>query len=200
QMEAVLQDLPVAAIKTGMIPSSACVEMVAEKLAEAGWRGRLVVDPVLSTSAGQPLMDRGTVEALKRHLLPLAGLVTPNIQEARQLAGRDLASWDLGRCLLDMGALAVLLTGGDGPDETVRDLLVTASERMEIRHRRLSSSSTHGTGCTLSAAIAARLARGDTLTAAVPHAADYVHQAIARARPLGRGSGPLHHFHRFWSA
>ncbi len=196
QIEAVLGDLGADAIKTGMLGDIAVVEAVCDALAAQPPRP-LVVDPVLRATAGQRLLTEPALALLKRRLLPLATLLTPNLPEAEALAG--MAIPDLGAmgqaaaALLTLGVPAVLLKGGHLPGETVVDLLATEEGVEEFAAPRLPGRHTHGTGCTLASAIAAGLAQGMALRAAVLRARAYVRAAIAAAPGLGAGHGPLNH-------
>jgi hydroxymethylpyrimidine/phosphomethylpyrimidine kinase len=193
QLGALLADAPPSAAKTGMLPSAAIVEAVA-----AAWRTQpalpLVVDPVLAASSGTRLSDAGAVAALIELLVPLAALVTPNAPEAEELTGlpvRDTGeAVAAARALLARGARAVLVKGGHVPGDEVTDVLVAAGRpdavaftRTRIPHGRR----VRGTGCALSAAIAARLALGDRLADAVCAAGDWVHEGIAGASASGAG-------------
>ena len=198
QLAAVLDDLPVAAAKTGMLGSEEVVEAVTEILGQRNV-GPLVIDPVLRSSSGTPLLDERGVTALRRTLLPLATLVTPNREEAAILAGGPGAGpRDRARQIAALGVGAVLITGGDTDEDPVLDLLYDGHGFQEITRPRVRTTSTHGTGCTLSAAITARLARGDVLAEAVAGACDFVRKSLESARAIGEGSGPLHHFHALW--
>jgi hydroxymethylpyrimidine/phosphomethylpyrimidine kinase len=196
QIRAVAGDIGVDAAKTGMLASAAIVEAVAEAVAETGI-APLVVDPVFMSKHGHPLLDDDAVEALRSVILPLATLVTPNLPEAAGLAGRRVATpHDMraaAEAILTMGAGAVLVKGGhlqDAPDAA--DLLVERSGRAEwLRAERIDTVHTHGTGCTLSSAIAARLALGDDLAAAVRAGKAFVTEAIRHALPIGQGIGPV---------
>lgn len=197
QIRAVAEDLPPAATKTGMLPTADIAEAAAAGIREHDLPN-LVVDPVMVATSGDRLIDASAVRTIVEHLLPLATLVTPNVPEAAWLTGHTIADADAmagaGRALLETGAAAALVKGGhlSGP-ETV-DILVTGTDTVSFRHPRLDSRHTHGTGCTLSAAVAAGLARGNTLTDAVRDALDFVHRAIDSAPGLGAGHGPLNHF------
>ncbi len=198
QMELVLTDIGADAIKTGMLGSARVVEAVAATVERLASGVPLVVDPVLVATDGAPLLDAAGRDALARRLLPLAALVTPNVPEAEQLTGLELHSVDdLGRAadrLLALGAGAVLLKGGHLGGDTVVDLLRTADgEERRYQSPRLSTTSTHGTGCTLASAVAAGIAEGWTLSDAVARAHDYVFQAIRAAPGYGSGRGPLDH-------
>ncbi len=197
QIEAVASDLPPAAVKTGMLATAPLVAAVADAI--SGHRfPHYVLDPVMVATSGDRLLDRDAEQAVAEMLMPLATLVTPNLDEARVLTGgavdtvRDMEA--AGRELLDRGAGGVLIKGGHGSEDTVTDLLVTAAGVRRFEHPRLDTSSTHGTGCTLSSAITAGLAHGRPLEPAVEHALEFVHRAIASAPGLGGGHGPLNHF------
>lgn len=180
QLEAVLEDFPVAAVKTGALGDAAVVRAVADVL-----RGRdlpLVVDPVLLAKSGDPLLAPEAVRVLLEDLLPLATLVTPNLPEARVLFGSpDSSAWPL------------LLKGGHAEGETVTDELRTPEAQLRLTAPRQHTRHTHGTGCTLSAAITAHLARGLALVDAVREAHAYVQAALRAAPGLGTGHGPLGH-------
>jgi hydroxymethylpyrimidine/phosphomethylpyrimidine kinase len=196
QIEAVLEDIPPAAVKTGMLASAALVEAVARVLAARRVRN-LVVDPVMVATSGDRLLDRDAVRAVKERLIPLATLVTPNGPEAEILTGIRIDGEEsaarAGTCLLEMGAKAALVKGGHGKGRWVFDVLTEKSGFSVFRNRRLRTRSTHGTGCTLSAAIVAGLARGCTPRIATMHAVGFVRLAMRDAPRLGRGHGPLNH-------
>jgi hydroxymethylpyrimidine/phosphomethylpyrimidine kinase len=195
QIETVLADIGADAVKTGMLGDATTIELVAELLAPA--RLPFVLDPVMVAKGGVRLLAADAVAALIRNLLPLATLVTPNVPEAEALTGMavsDLVAMQrAAEALLALGAPAVLLKGGHMPGETVTDLLVTPGGLETFQHPRLPTRHTHGTGCTLATAIAAGLAQGMALPAAVARARSYVQAAIATAPGLGAGSGPLNH-------
>ena len=192
QIEAVLDDFPVGAIKLGMLATPSIVRVVAQTLAA---RKRipipLVVDPVLVTTTGAPLASDDLAESLRRHLLPRADLVTPNLPEAERLTGlrirNDADRLRAARLLLADGARAVLLKGGHGSGKHVKDLLLTENEEHWFAHAR-EKGSHHGTGCTLSAAIAASLARGESLDTAVAAGIAFVRAAIVAGYRPGRGA------------
>ncbi len=198
QMAALAEDLPPHATKTGMLASPELVEAVASNIRRFEF-SRLVIDPVIVATSGDRLLSVEAERTLVEQLVPLATIVTPNLHEAAALTGHPVTTIDdmegAGRKLLDMGTQAVLIKGGhlEKSDEIV-DVLVTRADTRHFVHPRLESSSTHGTGCTLSAAITAELARGTHLASAVEHAIDFVHRAIEQAPPIGNGNGPLNHF------
>ena len=197
QLRAVLDDLPVGAVKTGMLGSSAVVAVVA-RWAAAGRLPQLVVDPVLHASTGRPLLDEGAVGAY-RDLLPHALVVTPNMREAATLTGSTVCDLDTmaeaGRALADSGVPVVVVKGGHLAGAAV-DVVVAGGEVSHLRHDRVETANDHGTGCTLSAALAAGLASGAAPLDALEAAKAYVTRAITGAAGwrLGSGHGPLDHF------
>jgi hydroxymethylpyrimidine/phosphomethylpyrimidine kinase len=197
QIDAVAADLRPAACKTGMLATRELVHTVAAALRDHALP-HYVLDPVMVATSGDRLLDEDAVDAVAHELMPLAALVTPNLDEAAILAGFAIDSVarmrDAARALCDAGARAALVKGGHLQDDVLVDVFFDGTELREFRRPRLRTRSTHGTGCTLSAAIAAGLARGAALDSAVEAALDYVHRAIAQAPRLGRGNGPLNHF------
>jgi hydroxymethylpyrimidine/phosphomethylpyrimidine kinase len=196
QIDAVVSDLRPEALKTGMLATAELVSTVATAIREHELV-RYVLDPVMVATSGDRLLAADAVTTLVRELLPLADVVTPNLHEAAILAARPVATVDdmrrAGARILELGASAVLLKGGHLEDEAV-DLLMDGREERIWRRPRIDTPHTHGTGCTLSAAIAAGLARGDDLGSAVDRAVRYVSRAIAAAPGLGHGHGPINHF------
>jgi hydroxymethylpyrimidine/phosphomethylpyrimidine kinase len=203
QLDAVVGDFDVAAAKTGMLVDRAIIDAVVDGLVAAFARRSfaVVVDPVLIAKSGHALLANDAVDTMLTRLIPLATLVTPNLPEAARLVGFDVVSHEdavrAGRALLARGARAALIKGGHGDGEVVVDVLVMPDGVVDVRSRRLQTRHTHGTGCTLSAAICARLAGGSPLEDAVRGAVAYVHTAIERAPGFGAGHGPLHHLHPF---
>jgi hydroxymethylpyrimidine/phosphomethylpyrimidine kinase len=201
QIDAVLGDLAVGAIKTGMLANAEIVAAVAGRLsATAGLP--LVVDPVMVATSGDVLLTDDAIEAVKRHLIPLARLITPNLPEAARLLGAEAAADDAqaaeqARALLALGCGAVLLKGGHGTGEAAVDILCDPAGTERLVRPRIATPHTHGTGCTLSAAIAALLAQGIALREAVVRAKDFVWQALEAGRALGvgHGSGPVDHLY-----
>jgi hydroxymethylpyrimidine/phosphomethylpyrimidine kinase len=201
QMEAVLSDLDIGAIKTGMLANTGIVETVARRLRE-GSRRPLVVDPVMVATSGDVLLEPEAIDAIKVRLAPLAVLITPNLAEAGRLldtkeAASEAEAADQARALLGLGCGAVLLKGGHGSGEDAVDILCDARGIERFARPRIDTPLTHGTGCTLSAAIAALLARGVALSEAVGRAKDYVWQAMQAGRTLGvgHGHGPVDHLY-----
>lgn len=197
QLDAVAEDFPIDAAKTGMLSSAIIIDVVVEGL-RAHRVPHLVVDPVMVAKSGDRLLREDAVDALRRQLLPLAEVVTPNLPEAETLTGIRVATTAdriaAARAILALGAKSVVIKGGHGDENPVLDLLVDAGGVQEFRAPRITGTSTHGTGCTFSAAIAAGLARGLGVAAAVGEARTYLSAAMAQAPPLGHGYGPLNHF------
>jgi hydroxymethylpyrimidine/phosphomethylpyrimidine kinase len=196
QLTALAEDLPPAALKTGMLAEAALVRLVAKAIRENGWQP-LVVDPVMVATSGQRLLTTEAEDVIRESLVPLAALVTPNLDEAAVLTGRvvhDVPTMErAGETLVQFGAAAALVKGGHLGGDTLTDVLVTPGGIRRFSRPRLATASTHGTGCTLSAAITAGLALGRPLETAVADGLDFVHRAIARAPGLGGGHGPLDH-------
>jgi hydroxymethylpyrimidine/phosphomethylpyrimidine kinase len=198
QMDAVLGDLDVDAIKTGMLANAAIVEAVAGRLASVS--APVVVDPVMVATSGDPLLEPDAVESIRRRLIPRATLITPNMPEAARLLNRPVAETEeefriQAHALLDLGCRAVLLKGGHATGNQAIDILCDSSGTERLVRPMLDTRNTHGTGCTLSAAIAALLARGAGLRDAVERAKTYVWHALQAGRSLGvgSGSGPVDH-------
>ncbi len=196
QALAVLDDIGVDAIKTGMLGDGAMVEAVAEVLDRAAGIPA-VIDPVMVAKGGAALLAAGAVEAIQRLLIPRAALLTPNAPEAEALTGLTVRDLDgqrrAGAALLKAGAKAVLMKGGHIPGERVIDLLMTHTGETLLEGPRIDSRHTHGTGCTLASACAVGLAQGMDLEEAVARAWAYVAEAIRVAPGLGAGHGPLGH-------
>ena len=193
QIRAVVTDIGVDAAKTGMLSSADIIEAVADAVEDAGIRN-LVVDPVFVSKHGDALLHEGAVDALKKRIVPLATLVTPNLQEASGLAGFEVVNrrdiQEAASAILDLGAGAVLVKGGHlegGAD----DLFADGGRFEWIRGERIETPHTHGTGCVLSAAITSYLARGEGLEEAVREGKTFVAQAIRHALAIGHGIGPV---------
>jgi len=198
QIEAVAEDFRPAAIKSGALGSGEIVEAVAAAISRRALRP-LVVDPVLVSKHGDPLLASGAIDALRRALLPLTALLTPNLPEVAALLGggaleseRDIEA--AARELLALGPDAVLIKGGHAAGPEAADLLFDGRTVRWLRAPRIETRNTHGTGCSYSAAITARLARGEPLEAAVDGAKHWLTRAIATAPGLGRGHGPINHW------
>jgi hydroxymethylpyrimidine/phosphomethylpyrimidine kinase len=196
QLAALAEDIPPAALKTGMLAEASLTRLVGRAIRENGW-SPLVVDPVMVSTSGHRLLTADAENVVRDSLVPLAALVTPNLDEASILSGRavhDEASMErAGETLVRFGAGAALVKGGHLSGEEIVDLLVTPAGTRAFRRPRIETTSTHGTGCTLSAAITAGLALGRDLESAVADGLDYVSRAIAAAPRIGGGHGPLNH-------
>ncbi|MCD8377104.1 MAG: bifunctional hydroxymethylpyrimidine kinase/phosphomethylpyrimidine kinase [Oscillospiraceae bacterium] len=201
QLDAVFEDIPPDAVKIGMVPSAGLIQAAAERLRFYGAE-RVVVDPVMVSTSGARLMDPEAVETLKRRLFPLARLITPNLPEAEVLAGMPIRSReDMAAAARRVGeewGCAVLCKGGHsggGAD----DVLYDGGTLRWFHADRVPTGNTHGTGCTLSSAIAANLARGLSLERAVGRAKEYLSGSLRAGLNLGAGSGPLHHAFEFYT-
>ncbi len=203
QIEAVAGDITLHATKTGMLANAAIVEAVAAAIKELELP-LVVVDPVILSSSGTPLLDDEGVDMLRSELLPRAAVVTPNISEAEALSGHRIDSIEQARsaavAIHRLGASAVVITGGHGPQDDVIDLLFDGTMFTELQAPRIHTRHTHGTGCTFASAVAAYLALGHEVTDAVVNAQAYVYGAIEHAPGIGRGNGPIDHFWRFRGA
>lgn len=204
QIDAVFSDLRVGAVKIGMLSVPAAIAAVAAGL-DRHPQTHVVLDPVMVATSGARLLAPDAVAALQRELFPRAGIITPNLLEAAALLGEPVAADEdamhrQAESLLAAGARAVLIKGGHGHTDVSVDLLAEPGGITRLAAPRVPTRNTHGTGCTLSSAIAAGLAKGQTLATAVGHAKDYVTRAIAAADRLevGSGHGPVHHFHAWW--
>lgn len=197
QIAVVLDDIGADVIKTGMLGSADIIGLVADTMTRHAVTIDLVLDPVMVAKGGARLLDPDAVAALREMLLPVARVITPNLPEAEALCGMaipDLAAMHrAAEALLRLGAPAVLLKGGHLPGSEVVDLLATADGTEAFSAPRIQTRHTHGTGCTLASALAAGLAQGMELTAAVRRARNYVRAAIAAAPGFGAGHGPLNH-------
>ncbi len=204
QIDAVFSDLRVDAVKIGMVSRREAIGAIAAGLVR--WQqSKVVLDPVMVATSGDKLLSPDAVEALKRDLFPRALVITPNLPEAAALLDAPLARSETemreqGERLLALGARAVLVKGGHADTAEAVDLLVEPTAVTRLVAERIATRNTHGTGCTLSSAIAAGLAKGLDLRASVRAAKDYVTAALAAADRLeiGAGHGPVHHFHAWW--
>jgi hydroxymethylpyrimidine/phosphomethylpyrimidine kinase len=202
QLDAVFSDLDVNAVKIGMVAQVATIKAIATALER--WSPKhVVLDPVMVATSGDRLLDSGAVQKLRTTLIPRASLITPNLPEAAALLDEPVAVGEAaiesqGQRLLALGCRMVLIKGGHGQGAESIDYLVGSDGVTALAAPRIATKNTHGTGCSLSSAIAAGLARGEELEAAVRHAKTWISGAIAAADRLevGRGHGPIHHFHR----
>lgn len=204
QMDAVYSDLAVGATKIGMLARADIIEAVAEGL-KAHKAKNVVLDPVMVATSGDLLLKRDAIDTLKAKLIPLALLVTPNLPEAATLSGETEAKDEAtmarqGAAILKLGAQAVLVKGGHFEGSEAVDLLIEQGGTHRFAAPRIATKNTHGTGCTLSSAIAAGLSRGMSLHDAVALGKKYVSEAIATSGEIeiGEGHGPVHHFHALW--
>ena len=204
QIDAIFSDLEVGAVKIGMLSQIAAIETVASGLARHRARN-IVLDPVMVATSGDRLLADDAIDALRTLMIPRALIVTPNLAEAAALTGANLARNERemetqAREILALGPRAVLIKGGHGSGDESVDLLIGQNEVVRLVAPRIATKNTHGTGCTLSSAIAAGLAKGRDLVSSVQQAKAYVTAAIAAADQLtvGHGHGPLHHFHMYW--
>ena len=195
QLDAVFTDIFPDAVKTGMVSSSELIETIADKLTEYGARN-VVVDPVMVATSGAKLISDDAISTLKDRLLPIATVITPNIPEAEVLSGMKIASEDdmvkAAKSIEASYGCAVLLKGGHSINDA-NDLLCRGGEIKWFRGKRINNPNTHGTGCTLSSAIASNLAKGENLDDAVLYAKNYISGALAAMLDLGKGSGPMNH-------
>ena len=201
QIDAVFEDIPPDAVKVGMLSTPACMEAVASKLRE--YRpAHVVIDPVMYAKNGSPLMQESSIDTLIKTVIPVATLLTPNIPEAEKISEMKITTpedmREAAKKIYEMGAGAVLVKGGHYIGDA-RDILFDGREFHTYVEKRIDTKNTHGTGCTLSSAIASYLALGEPLPEAVGKAKAYVTGAIEHALPLGNGCGPTNHFFRWWN-
>jgi hydroxymethylpyrimidine/phosphomethylpyrimidine kinase len=204
QIDAVCADLDVKAVKIGMVAQLATIDAIATSLTR--WSPKhVVLDPVLVATSGDRLLADNAIESLRKSLIPRASLLTPNLPEAAALLHEPVASDEAaiaqqGRRLLAMGCGAVLIKGGHAQGSESVDYLISGNGMLALPAPRIATRNTHGTGCSLSSAIAAGLAKGENLELAVRHAKTFISAAIAAADRLsvGHGHGPIHHFHGFY--
>lgn len=205
QIDAVFSDLAVNAVKIGMLSQAPVIETVADGL-ERWHQTNVVLDPVMVAASGDRLLNPDATAVLKRALIPRALVVTPNLPEAAALLDAPTAQTEVemqaqGQKLLALGCRAVLIKGGHASGAESVDFLIEETSVTRFASERIATANTHGTGCTLSSAIAAGLAKGLDLATAVREAKAYVTAAIAASDRLaiGKGHGPVHHFHQWWT-
>ena len=195
QLDAVFTDIRPDAVKTGMVASSELIRVIAQKLKEYGAKN-IVVDPVMVATSGAKLISDDAIETLKQELLPLADVITPNIPEAEVLSGMTIRNEDdmvaAAKVINERFGCNVLCKGGHQINDA-NDLLYRNGGYVWFKGKRIDNPNTHGTGCTLSSAIASNLAKGEDLDSAVKNAKDYISGALAAMMDLGKGSGPLCH-------
>jgi len=201
QIDAVLDDIGADVVKTGWLVNSEVIEAVVDRLGR-GQAPIIVVDPMIVGKDGTRLLDDDAVAALRDELLPLATVVTPNIDEAGVLVGRKLTDWSDVRAAAEQiagfGAKNVVIMGGRREGDVVTDLVYDGKEYHDLAIYRVPTRSTLGTGAAFSAAMAATLAKGETVPHSAASAKAYVTKGLQNAYDLGRGNGPIHHFYRYW--
>ena len=203
QLEAVFSDLSIEAIKIGMVADQEIMHVIAKAIDQFR-PSFVVIDPVMVSTTGHRLLEIDQIEVLKKVLLPLATVVTPNLQEAEVMLGKEIRTMDEMKAACQALAAQfdtnVLLKGGHFPlernDEKFSIDILSSGETFESDW--IETDSTHGTGCSLSSALCANLAKGENLIQAVANAKDFVHEGIRQAFAVGEGSNPIHHFHQLW--
>ena len=202
QIDAIIADIGAHAVKTGMLANTAIIDLVVKKIREHRLKN-IVVDPVMVATSGDLLIEKSAVAALRSKLIPLATVVTPNIPEAEVLTGMKLRSAEeikeAAKRIVKMGAKTVLIKGGHLKGSAM-DLFYDGKKFTALYAPRIVTKNTHGTGCTLSAAIAANLAKGEKIETAVANAKRYITDALRHSYRIGSGHSPVHHFYRFWKA
>lgn len=200
QIDAVFKDIEVDAVKIGMLSTSGCMEAVAERM-EHYRPENVVIDPVMYAKNGSSLMNMEAMETLIKRIIPLADVLTPNIPEAEEITGLEITSVDgmeaAARRICGMGAGAAVIKGGHAEGSAL-DVLFDGKNFYYFNADRIITKNTHGTGCTFSAAIAARLAEGKSVQEALEEAKAYVTTAIAHGLSIGKGNGPTHHFYELY--
>lgn len=202
QIDAIFTDISVSAVKVGMVSQIATIQAIAEKLKQYDAKN-VVIDPVMISKSGFDLMQPEAKETLIKELIPLAFVVTPNLPEAEVITGMEIKTIEdmkqAAKVIYDMGAKNVLLKGGHLESDAT-DILFDGENYTAFQGERIATKNTHGTGCTLSSAIAANLAKGNTVQEAVGAAKEYITVAIAHALDIGKGVGPTHHFYSLYKA
>lgn len=201
QLEMIFTDITPNAIKIGMLYSAPIIHLVADWLKKYAKHTPIVLDPVMIAKSGDALLQPSAIDALKSALIPLCTLITPNLPEAEQLTMERANTGALNEALRALGAQAVLLKGGHATGSTSDDvLLLKEGSHTVFSAERITSKNTHGTGCTLSAAICSYLAHGKSLQEATDRAKHYLHGAMLASREtsVGKGQGPVHHFYQWW--
>jgi hydroxymethylpyrimidine/phosphomethylpyrimidine kinase len=199
QIDAVMNDLPVTAVKIGMLGNIDIVKIVAEKLRQYN-PPFIVLDTVMLAKSGDALLKKDAVKVLIEELIPMATLITPNLPEAAEILSEEITDpYIATRNMLHLGANAVLLKGGHGIGDMLTDYFMTRGGQLQsFSNPRINTRNTHGTGCTLSSAVAAHLALGDSLSFSVSESIAWLHQAIKKSYPIGGGHSPVHHFWQYW--
>ncbi len=200
QIDAVFEDVEIDAVKLGMLPTAEIIKAVADKLHQHKPRF-IVCDPVMVATSGDALSESGIDKAFIKYMFPIADLITPNIPEAEALSGIEIRSIEdmrkAAEFLIEKGAKNVLIKGGH-LTESAEDLLLGENGERVFTSKRVDSENTHGTGCTLSSAIAANFALGNDLEKSIENAKNYVTEAIESSYTVGKGHSPVHHFYKLW--
>lgn len=201
QMEVIFEDIVPDAIKIGMLFSSEIIEVVADFLSQKALGIPIVLDPVMVAKSGAFLLKSSAVETLKEKLIPMASILTPNLPEAQALIPGVHSKEVLAEKLFDLGCQSVLLKGGHENSFNSEDLFFSIQAKKILSEKRIASQNTHGTGCTLSAAITSFLAQGESHLRACEKAKIYLSEALLAASEMsiGKGHGPVHHFYHFWN-
>jgi len=204
QMKSLVEDMHIDAVKLGMLANESIIAAVSQSIANYGWQN-VVLDPVMVAQSGDRLLDPDALHRLTKDLFPLAALITPNLPEAALLLEQkeeDVLQdpWKAAKSIQQLGCQAVLLKGGHNKSLKATDWLLIDDYQEVFESEYIDTANTHGSGCSLSSAIAAFLARGMSLRDAVFYAKEYISGAISAGQDLslGKGSGPLHHFYRLW--
>jgi hydroxymethylpyrimidine/phosphomethylpyrimidine kinase len=203
QLETIFDDIRPDAIKIGMLYSAPIITLIADFLTQHAKNIPVVLDPVMLAKSGDALLKPDAIDALKTKLMPLCTLITPNLPEAETLVGKHENAQALAQALLSLKSNAVLLKGGHAEGNTADDFLfMQTGETHTLSATRIQSKNTHGTGCTLSAAICSELAKGKSLLTACEQAKTYLHGAMLASveHSVGQGHGPVHHFYQWWPA
>ncbi|EIJ82162.1 phosphomethylpyrimidine kinase [Bacillus methanolicus PB1] len=197
QIESIGTDLGADAVKTGMLFNSEIIEAVSGKIKKFGWKN-VIVDPVMIAKGGAPLLQNEAISALKNRLLPLAEVVTPNIPEAEAITGIKIETiedrFEAAKYIFELGARNVVIKGGHEIASEAVDVLYDGREFYYFKSKKIETKNTHGTGCTFAAAIAAELAKGNTVQNAVQTAKDFIAAAIENQLGIGLGHGPTNHW------
>lgn len=200
QIDAVFEDIEVDAVKVGMLSTPECMQAVAEKLKQYKPK-HIVIDPVMYAKNGYPLMQESSIDTLINTIIPISTLLTPNIPEAEKIANMKIETIEdmkeAAQKILALGAKAVLVKGGHYMGDA-QDILYDGENFYTFVKQRINTKNTHGTGCTLSSAIASYLALGENLEGAIEKAKTYVTGAIENALEIGKGCGPTHHFYKYY--
>lgn len=197
QIKCIAEDIQPNALKTGMLFNSEIIELVAHNVKKYKW-DNLVIDPVMIAKGGANLLQLEAIESMKKYLLPLATIITPNIPEAEELTGMKINSLEdrkeVAKELVNMGVTNCIIKGGHGREEEAIDLLYDGSHFSTLLTTRIQTKNTHGTGCTFSAAMTASLAQGDSLITSFQRAKEFTHAAIKYDLQIGKGHGPTNHW------